>query len=275
LFWNELTIGTVRDQAGHITHFVGVQRDITEQKEASERLRLAYDDIARFSRDLERFAFVLAHHLQEPARLQGVFSEQLTRLLPHPLTEEQCECLGHIRRGARQLRTLLHDVENYISLNRGAVAGECSADAALDAALRFVSGRLDEVGATLHREPLQPVKLAQPRLTQVFRHMLDNAIEYREPDRPLRIAIRCTVAPSHITIHIADNGIGIDPDYLSRIFEVFERLHTHDEHDGTGMGLAVTHRIIELAGGRVWATSVPQEGTTLHVRLPRASGPAA
>ncbi len=269
LFWNELTIGTVRDQAGNITHFVGVQRDITEQKEADERLRRAYDDIARFNRDLERFAFVLAHHLQEPARLQAVFSEQLIRLLPQPLAEEQAECLGHIRRGARHLRALLHDVETYMSLNQATMVGECSADAALDAALRLTASRIAEASATIERKPLGSVMVAQPRLTQLFRQLLDNAVKYRDPERPLQIAVDAIADTGFLTIRVTDNGIGIDADYLTRIFEVFERLHTHDEHDGTGMGLALANRIVELAGGRIWACSTPDEGTTICLHLPR------
>lgn len=271
VFWNELTVGTVRDEHGHVTHYVGVQRDITSQKRAEEQLRHAYDDIARFNRDLERFAFVLAHHLQEPARLQAVFSEQLARLLPQPLPEEQAECLGHIRRGARQLRTLLHDVEAYITVDRAAVAGDCSADDALTVALKAVSGRLDEVGADLLRQPLGRVACSEARLAQVFRQILENAVKYRDPDRRLRIAVDSSTVHGRTTIRIADNGIGIEADYLTRVFEVFERLHTHDEHDGTGMGLALCQRIIDLAGGRVWITAEPREGTTVHITLPAAA----
>lgn len=269
LFWNELTVSAVRDHAGHVTHYVGVQRDITEKKQAEEQLRKAYDDIARFNHDLERFAFVLAHHLQEPARLQAVFSEQLVRLLPQPLPAEQAECLGHIRRGARQLSALLHDVETYITLDPASVAGTCSADAALEAALRPVAGRLADLAGHVERKPLGAVACTELRLTQVFRQLLDNAIKYRDPTRPLRVTVEATSDNGVVTIHVADNGIGIDPDYLTRIFEVFERLHTHDEHDGTGMGLALANRIIELAGGRIWATSEPGKGTTLHAALHR------
>lgn len=270
MFWNELSVGTVRDEHGHITHFVGVQRDITSQKRAEEQLRHAYDDIARFNRDLERFAFVLAHHLQEPARLQAVFSEQLVRLLPQPLPEEQAECLGHIRRGARQLRTLLHDVEAYITLDRTAVTGECSADAALAVALKGLSGRLEQIGAEVESEPLGRVACAEPRLAQVFRQIIDNAIKYRDPDRRLRVTLDSGTMNGRTTIRIADNGIGIEADYLTRVFEVFERLHTHDEHDGTGMGLALCQRIVDMAGGRIWISSEPQEGTTVHITLAAA-----
>lgn len=273
LFWNELTVGAVRDLSGRITHYVGVQRDITRHKEADERLRRAYDDIARFNRDLERFAFVLAHHLQEPARLQAVFSEQLARLLPKPLPDEQAECLSHIRRGARHLRTLLHDVETYITLDRATVTGECSADAALDGALRLIAARIEAAAATIDRMPLGPVRMAQPRLTQLFRLVIENAVEYRDPDRPLRITIDAVDDDNgRVTLRITDTGIGIDADYLSRIFEVFERLHTHDQHDGTGMGLALAGRIAELAGGSIWATSTVGEGTTIHLLLPRLTG---
>jgi signal transduction histidine kinase len=219
--------------------------------------------------EMERFSEVLAHHIQEPVRLQHSYAQLLLRKFPADIPDDARVALGFITDGATRLRSLIRDVQLYLGLKELPPASEpCDAEAAFDAARHQLSERLAECGAVIEKADLPPMWIAKARLTDVFRLLLDNAIQYRRRDRGLRITVTAERQGDKVVVRIGDNGIGIPPEYRERVFRVFERLHSNREAAGTGIGLALTRKIVELADGSAWIDSGEDGGTCVCLALP-------
>lgn len=246
---------------------IGFDRDISAQKQAEmERQRLA--------EDVRRFSEILAHHLQEPARLQACYAQVLRRRLPSPCPPELDEAIEVIQTGAEYLRRLLRDAHLYIVLDRLAPPEKpVDASQALAKAWEHLAAITEPTGARLEAAPLPCLSLTQPRLVDLFTILLTNALEYRHPDRAPVVRVSCETGNREIVLHVADNGIGIAPRYHQQIFQPFERLHTQAQHPGTGIGLALARKIVESAGGRIWVSSDIDSGTVFHIALPQGSPP--
>lgn len=243
------------------TRMIGLDRDVTARKAAE-------DERHRLAEDVRKFSEILAHHLQEPARLQACYAQVLRRRLPD-LTPEQNEALAVIEDGASHLRRLLRDAHLYIVLDRLPPPEhpvDCAA--ALADAWRGLAATAESCGARLEVGPLPPVLLASARLVDLFAILLGNALEYRSPDRPPLVSVSAERVGSEVVLAVADNGIGIQPRYHQQIFDPFERLHTRVEHPGTGIGLALARKIVDSVGGRIWVESEPDHGATFRIVLP-------
>jgi two-component system, chemotaxis family, sensor kinase Cph1 len=270
-FWNHLSINAVHDHAGRITHFVGVQRDITEEEEAHAALAKAYAEIASFSADLERFSFVLAHHLQEPARQMRVQAQLLLRQVPVDADPAITASVDLIAAGGKRLTDLLRDVQLYLAVERLPVeGGGTAADTALTAALAETAQHVRQAGLVVERGELPSVAVPRTSLTDLFAILIENAATYRHPQRPARLTVAAERVGERWLFRFADNGIGIEPRYHQRIFLAFERLHGIDAYPGTGIGLAIARKIVETAGGRIRVESDGVSGSTFCFTLPAA-----
>ncbi|MBF0391277.1 MAG: PAS domain S-box protein [Alphaproteobacteria bacterium] len=267
-FWNELSIGPVRDAAGKVTHYVGVQRDITERIAAEGRLRASLAELARTHDDLERFSEILAHHLQEPVRQVVSYLQLLERHLGE-LDGDGREFIGFATGGALRLKSLLSDAQLYLEAGRAeAPKHPVSADSALDTALAQLRGRIAAIGAKIQRQPLPAVMMDKTRLTQLLHALLDNALEHRHPDRVPHIRIEASEDGDIATIRVTDNGFGIAAQYHERIFRVFERLSHQGGRRGTGTGLAIARRLVEQLGGQIGVISEEGVGSAFFFSLP-------
>lgn len=242
---------------------IGLDRDVSARKMAEvERQRL--------SEDLRKFTEILAHHLQEPARLQACYAQVLRRRLPQPCPPDLAESLGVIEDGANYLRRLLRDAHLYVVLDRLPPPDQpVDCAAAVAEAWKALKGVAESCGARLEVGTLPAVRLARARLVDLFAILLGNGLEYRAPDRPPMLSVSSRAAEGEVVLSVADNGIGIHPRYHEQIFHPFERLHTQAQHPGTGIGLALARKIVESAGGRIWVESEPERGAVFHIALPQ------
>jgi chemotaxis family two-component system sensor kinase Cph1 len=276
LYWNDLSVSAVRDGAGAITHFVGVQRDVTERITFKAELRKSLEETARINGELERFSEILAHHMQEPVRHVVSYLQMLSRHLGRTLDPKAADYMSRAVDGAMRLKVLLREVQFYLSIDRlPEPQYPAQAERALEAALYMNAAAVERSGVTIEtvRGSLPQVWIDEKRLAELFSVFIDNAIQYRHPDRAPRIVIVGAGDGVEQHIRIEDNGIGIDPAYFDKIFGVFERLHTLEEHPGTGMGLALARKIVERAGGRIRVESQPGQGSTFIVTLPAGNSP--
>ncbi|CAA7613507.1 ATP-binding protein [Magnetospirillum sp. UT-4] len=222
------------------------------------------------NRDLAQFTEVLAHHLQEPVRLQHAFASRLKTLLGEALTEDAARALDHVVRGAARQRALLRDVQLYLSVAQlPAAAQACHVRRALDLALERLEGQIRTSGATIRGDSLDAMaRMDRARLVDVLAALVENAIQHASPGVPPVIEVAAQAAPDGRTIiTVADNGPGIAPEFRERVFRVFERLHNEPGCDGTGIGLALTRRIVEAAGGTVTIEAAPSGGTLVRIVL--------
>ncbi|WP_245651084.1 sensor histidine kinase [Paramagnetospirillum marisnigri] len=270
-FWNHVSLSPVRNSTGVITHWVGVQRDVTHEEEARAALAAAYDDVARTSADLERFSFVLAHHLQEPARQMRLQAQLLMlRLGPDASVEEKTPAERIISASAR-LVDMLRGVQSYLAMEREQVKGVVADVArALNTAVAKYAPGCPGGTLTVEHGALPQVAMSQRRLDELFDILVKNAVDFRHPDRPPLLVLDAEPDGRFWRLRLRDNGIGIEATYFERIFVPLERLHHHAGPAGTGIGLAIARKIVEAADGSIHVDSDGTSGSTFVFTLPAA-----
>lgn len=242
--------------------------DITERKRAEEELLRRTEELARSNQDLEQFAYVASHDLQEPLRAVAGPLQLLQRRYQGQLDARADEFIGHAVDGATRMQTLIDDLLAYSRVGRSGTAHQLTeCEKALDQALKSLSVGLLEAGATVNRRAL-PTVIANPtQVALLFQNLVGNALKFRRRDVAAQIDVQAVRDGKDWVISVRDNGIGIDPQYFERIFLIFQRLHTRVEFPGTGIGLALCRRIVEQHGGRIWVESVPGSGTVFFFTL--------
>ncbi|TKC91814.1 PAS domain S-box protein [Trinickia terrae] len=244
--------------------------DITERKRAELNLRKRTEELARSNEDLEQFAYVASHDLQEPLRAVAGPLQLLQRRYQGQLDTRADEFIGHAVDGATRMQALIDDLLVYSRVGRPEDARQPTDCAlVLDQALKNLSALIQEAGAQVSRDALPVVRAIPTQLLLLFQNLVGNAIKFRRRDCPVQIHVGVRSQEDAWLLWVKDNGIGIDPQYFERIFLIFQRLHTRREYPGTGIGLALCKRIVEQHGGRIWVESGRDEGTTFLFTLRR------
>jgi PAS domain S-box-containing protein len=257
-----LTISPVKDSFGRIVGASKIARDITERKRMDTELR-------RANRDLEQVAFSASHDLQEPLRTIKIYSELLGRRHAAALKGEAREFLNFLWDAATKMECLVRDLLAYTRVSQIQEPAESfDADEALASTLSVLAGGLSEVGARVTSDPLPSLRVHNTHLQLLFQNLIGNAIKYRSPGRPPVVHVSARRQGKSWILTVRDNGIGIEPEYKERIFDLFTRLHTGDEYPGTGIGLSICQRIVERYNGRIWVESQPGEGSVFSFALP-------
>jgi PAS domain S-box-containing protein len=287
LYTEEMTITPVRDGGGAITHFVAIKQDITARKQLELTLAKAKSALEQQNQELEsrvaartaslrqtmaemeRFAYVASHDLQEPLRTVSSFSQLLARRYAGKLDSDADEFIAFIVDGAARMQNLINDL---LALSRVDTRAKPFAAVDCGEVLRVVqenlAAALTESGAVLTHDPLPRVLADRTQLIQLFQNLFSNAIKFRRPQAAPRIHVAVARQADVWQFSVRDNGIGIDPQFFDRIFIVFQRLHNRDEYPGTGIGLAICKKIVERHGGRLWVESEPGNGSTFHFIIP-------
>ncbi len=265
----EVACAPLRDRHGHRCGVVAVLVDISERKTMENTLRRALDELTRSNGELERFAYVASHDLQEPVRTLVGYAQLIRRRYDDHLDDDGRTFLSYIENGALRMRSLVQGLLSYSRLGAEAALPEpVDAGTSLASALDNMAAMVREAGASIVAGRL-PVVHAEPlQLMQVFQNLIGNALKFRHRDRRPQITITAEPAREGWQITVRDNGIGIPADSLHTIFGLFKRLHGPTVYPGTGVGLAICQRIIERSGGRIWATSDGESGAAFHFILP-------
>ncbi len=242
--------------------------DITERKRAEEALARKTLELQRSNDDLEQFAYVASHDLQEPLRMVSSYLYLLQDRCAGQMGADAEQFIAFAVDGAERMQQLIRDLLAYARLGQQAlVLKSISGDTVLDAALETLRFAIKDSGAKVTRERLPTVRADPAQMELLWRNLMSNAIKFRGKKRPL-IDIHADFRGDAWLFSVRDNGIGIDPEDTERIFILFQRLHPRDVYTGTGIGLALCKRIVERHGGRIWVDSQPGEGTTFTFTLP-------
>ncbi|MHB1555901.1 MAG: sensor histidine kinase [Isosphaeraceae bacterium] len=245
-----------------------LQAEVEERRRIEENLRQAAERLARSNRDLEQFAHVASHDLQEPLRAVSGCVQVLRKRYQGKLDERADELIDSTVDGARRMGALINDLLEYARAGgRDRDFGPTDCNAALDQALANLELALRESEAVVTRDRLPTAQTDETQLTRLFQNLIGNAVKFRGPAPP-RVHVAARRADGCWSFSVADNGIGFAPEYAERIFTIFQRLHTRGEYPGTGVGLAICKKIIERHGGRIWVESQPGMGSTFHFTIP-------
>lgn len=252
-----------------------LEGEVTRRGAAEVKLQAALQDLQATNRELAQFAYVASHDLQEPLRTVAGFTELLARRYRGRLDRDAEEYIDFIQEGTRRMHRLIEDLLSYSRATSGEhVVTEVNATDAAAEALVNLKGVIESTGTEVEVESLPCVRANRAQLVRVFQNLVSNAIKFRGSASP-RIHIAATQESGDQVFLVRDNGIGIDPAYHDRVFTLFKRLHTEDAYPGSGIGLAVCKRIVERHGGRIWITSAPGAGSTIHFTLPPGRGETA
>ncbi|UXA16030.1 CHASE3 domain-containing protein [Mycobacterium sp. SMC-4] len=256
-----------------------MRQRIVDELEASQAATAALDEHAeelrRSNAELEQFAYVASHDLQEPLRKVASFCQLLEKRYGDQLDERGAEYIGFAVDGAKRMQVLINDLLTFSRVGRlNATETDVDLDAALDAALGNLATSIEESGAVIERpaQGLPTVKGDPTLLAMLWQNLIGNAVKFRQPDVAPRVTIRCDADSDHQnwSISLADNGIGIAPEFSDKVFVIFQRLHGRDAYSGTGIGLALCKKIVEHHGGTIWIDNRYTGGTRFEFTLPVA-----
>jgi light-regulated signal transduction histidine kinase (bacteriophytochrome) len=250
--------------------FVGTVEDVTARRELDAALAERSAELARSNEDLERFAYVASHDLQEPLRMVNSYGQLLLRRHGPGLLPEAQEFLHFMVDGGQRAQALIRDLLTLAqvdSTNQAQRRPPVALDAVLADALYALRDRMRASGATVTHDPLPTVRADAAQMGQLLDNLLSNALKFRGPAAPV-IHIGAERQGATWRISVSDNGIGVDPKYFDRIFVMFQRLHLRSEHEGTGIGLAICKKVVERHGGQIGLASQSGQGATFFFTLP-------
>jgi PAS domain S-box-containing protein len=243
--------------------------DISDRKRAEDTLKQTLAELERSNQELEQFAYVASHDLQEPLRMVSSYTQLLARRYQDRLDQDAKEFIDFAVDGATRMQRLIQDLLTYSRVTtRGIRLVPTDAAAALRDALGNLQAVIQEKGARVTHDELPTVLADATQLVQVFQNLVGNAIKFHGDASP-RVHVAATPKDDEWVFTVADNGIGIDPQYFDRIFVIFQRLHPGHRYPGTGIGLALCSRIVQRHGGRLWVESAPGRGSTFYFTLKR------
>ncbi len=258
--------------AGDIAFALHNLQQEEKRKRAEDALRKSVAELERSNTDLEQFAYVASHDLQEPLRMVSSYVQLLKRRYTGKLDSDADDFIDFAVDGANRMQVLIEDLLAYSRVGtRGRPFEPTDCTLVLDQVLANLEVAIDESDAGVTHDPMPTVAVDGSQLAQVFQNLIGNAIKFRG-DEPPRVHIAAEQKDGEWEFFVADNGIGIKPEFFERIFVIFQRLHSREEYSGTGIGLAVCKKIVERHGGRMWVESEPGQGATFYFTIPVRGG---
>ena len=271
VFPAEISGNSIRDAESNPIGFVAITKDITERRNAEKERETLIRELKRSNEELQQFAYIASHDLQEPLRTISSFTQLLSRRYKGQLDKDADEFIEFIVDGTNRMQAMIKDLLQYSRVQtRGEEFKSTDVQNALNQALFNLKVTIEENNAEITHDKLPTVTADEKQLVQLFQNLIANAIKFKKPDKPPKIHISSRKDEENMEyiLGVLDNGIGMEQQYAGRIFELFQRLHTRDEYKGTGIGLAVAKKIVERHGGRIWVESELGKGSTFYFTLP-------
>ena len=265
--WLHTRLVPIKEDDGRTTAVLGVSRDITEIKEAELALEKKATDLERSNQELEQFAYVASHDLQEPLRMVSSYMQLLQRRYGGQLDERADTYIDFAVDGATRMKSLVDDLLTFSRVGtRAKPLAPVHVGDVLKRVLNDLQFQIEDTGAEVSHDPLPTVMADNNQLGQLFQNLIANGLKFSGAERP-RVHIGVDKVDDMWRFCVEDNGIGFDPEYAERIFVIFKRLHNREEYSGTGIGLAVCKKIVERHGGEIWAESQPGAGAKFYFTL--------
>lgn len=265
----------IQDDSGQVTGAVVLVQDITDRLHAQAELQEAMRDLERSNQELEQFAYVASHDLQEPLRTLGSYAELLVRRYQGQLDPRADQYLAFIQAAVERMRSLIQDLLGFARVGRETSETQqlkLDLDAVMKTVALNVEAAVKGTHAQLHWDMPHRVRGHRSLITQLLTNLVSNALKFTPPQRPPQVQVTSHDQGKFIRVSVQDNGIGIEPQYHERVFDIFQRLHRRETYAGNGMGLAICRKIVEHHGGQLWLDSTPEQGSTFHFTLPAAAG---
>jgi PAS domain S-box-containing protein len=265
-----VTVTPIVDAAGEVIEVAAIARDMTERKRTENSLVERSRQLERSNQELEQYAYVASHDLQEPLRKMASFCQLLARRYQGQLDKQADQYIAYVVDGARRMQEMINDLLTFSRVGRPlAVTAEVDCNQVVERARTDLATAIEESGASIMVTGTLPtVRGEWARLVQLFENLIGNGIKFHGKEPP-RVDISAVPEGTGWRFAVADNGIGIEPQYADRIFALFQRLHSRAEYPGTGIGLAVCKKIVESYGGTLGFDSRPDEGTTFYWTMPK------
>jgi PAS domain S-box-containing protein len=268
IIWGKLHLSSVKDQSGETIRFLAMVEDITKTKSDEEKLKETMEELKHSNQELEHFAYVASHDLREPLRMITSFLQLLERRYSDQLDQDANEFIGFAVDGAKRLNEMINDLLVYSKVNsKKKDFSLVNCEQVLKMTFINLKVPIEENNAIISHDPLPTIYGDENSMIQLFQNLIGNAIKYRGQEIP-KIHISSKKELNQYLFSVKDNGIGIDPEHLNRIFTIFQRLHRNEEYEGTGIGLAIAHKIVHQHGGEIWAESEQGKGSTFYFTIP-------
>jgi PAS domain S-box-containing protein len=265
----EMIYSSIRNQDGQLIGASHIARDITRRKQVENERKRLIEDLARSNRELEQFAYVASHDLQEPLRMVASYLQLLERKYRSQLDDKAIRYMDFAVEGALRMQKLIEGLLAYSRISRrGAEFKRIDVNHIFAQTVANLTAAINDTGAVVTRDDLPVITGDETQLLQLFQNLIGNAVKYRRPAVPPAVHVSVQRQEREWVFGIHDNGIGIASPYYERIFLIFQRLHTRGEYPGTGIGLALCKRIVESHHGRIWVESTPGSGTTFFFTIP-------
>ena len=268
--WISHACQPVFDENGNWLGRRSSNRDITERKEIDNKLRETLEKLKQSNTELEQFAYVASHDLQEPLRMVASYVQLLERRYKGKLDSDADEFIGYAVDGANRMRGLIDDLLTYSRVGRlGKPFEPTNLKDTLDIVAKNLQASISDTKAQVTHDKLPVVYADGGQMVQLFQNLIGNAIKFHGKETP-RVHISAKEQETDYLLSVKDNGIGIDPQYFDRLFKIFQRLHTKQEYPGSGIGLVICKKIVERHGGRIWLESQIGKGSTVYFTLSKS-----
>ena len=271
IVWVNLSVAPLWQIGEMPTTHITVVEDITERKEAEKNLLLYTQELERKNKELEQFAYIASHDLQEPLRTVISLTDLLNLDFAATADDEFKKYLGYIKLSTSRMSALITDLLEYSQIGKSKIQTPVDCNTIITEIKNDLSLTIQETESIIYSNSLPILMVYETEFRSLLQNLISNAIKFRKKDTPCRINISAHIQNIEMLLQIEDNGIGIAKEHQERIFTIFQRLHTKKEYEGTGIGLAHCKKIIELHKGRIWIESTPNVGSTFNFTIPYSS----